>query len=72
MAKLILDISTSLDGFIGGPNPGPEHPLGEGASSSTSGRFRPRPSARRTGNRAARRTPTRRWPRSSAAASAPP
>jgi dihydrofolate reductase len=30
MAKLILDISTSLDGFIGGPNPGPEHPLGEG------------------------------------------
>jgi dihydrofolate reductase len=30
MAKLILDISTSLDGFIAGPNPGLEHPLGEG------------------------------------------
>jgi dihydrofolate reductase len=30
MAQLILDISMSLDGFVAGPNPGLEHPLGEG------------------------------------------
>jgi dihydrofolate reductase len=30
MAPLILDISMSLDGFVAGPNPGLEHPLGEG------------------------------------------
>lgn len=30
MAKLKLDISMSLDGFIAGPNPSEEHPLGEG------------------------------------------
>jgi dihydrofolate reductase len=30
MARLILDISMSLDGFITGPNPGPEQPLGAG------------------------------------------
>jgi dihydrofolate reductase len=30
MPKLILDISTSLDGFVAGPNPTLEEPLGEG------------------------------------------
>lgn len=30
MAKLRLDISTSLDGFVAGPNPTLEKPLGEG------------------------------------------
>lgn len=30
MAMLTLDISMSLDGFVAGPNPTLEHPLGEG------------------------------------------
>jgi dihydrofolate reductase len=30
LPKLRLDISTSLDGFVAGPNPSLEHPLGEG------------------------------------------
>jgi len=30
MSKLKFDITMSLDGFIAGPNPGPEAPLGEG------------------------------------------
>jgi dihydrofolate reductase len=30
MAKLRLDISVSLDGFVAGPNQSEEHPLGEG------------------------------------------
>jgi len=30
MAKLKLQISVSLDGYLTGPNPGEEHPLGEG------------------------------------------
>ncbi|HEV3230236.1 MAG TPA: dihydrofolate reductase family protein [Solirubrobacteraceae bacterium] len=30
MGKLVLDISASLDGFIAGPDPTLEHPLGEG------------------------------------------
>lgn len=30
MAKVISDMSMSLDGFIAGPNDGPENPLGEG------------------------------------------
>ena len=30
MAKVVLDISTSLDGFVAGPNPTLEEPLGEG------------------------------------------
>jgi dihydrofolate reductase len=30
MTQLTLDISMSLDGFIAGPNPTPEEPLGEG------------------------------------------
>jgi dihydrofolate reductase len=30
MAKVAFDITTSLDGFVAGPNDGPEHPLGEG------------------------------------------
>ncbi len=30
MARLTLDISMSLDGYIAGPNPSLEHPLGEG------------------------------------------
>jgi len=28
--RLVLDISTSLDGFVAGPSPGLEHPLGVG------------------------------------------
>jgi len=30
MAKVFVDITTSLDGFIAGPNDGPEQPLGAG------------------------------------------
>ena len=30
MAKLMLDISMSLDGFVAGPNPTLEEPLGAG------------------------------------------
>lgn len=30
MGMVILDISTSLDGFVAGPHPSLEHPLGEG------------------------------------------
>ena len=30
MARLICDISISLDGFVAGPNPSLEQPLGEG------------------------------------------
>ena len=30
MGKVVLDISMSLDGFVAGPNPSLEHPLGEG------------------------------------------
>jgi dihydrofolate reductase len=30
MAKLKFDVTISLDGFIAGPNPSEEHPLGEG------------------------------------------
>jgi dihydrofolate reductase len=30
MSKVILDITMSLDGFIAGPNDGPERPLGDG------------------------------------------
>jgi len=37
MTKLKFDITMSLDGFIAGPNQGPDAPLGEGASACTSG-----------------------------------
>lgn len=30
MAKVFVDITTSLDGFVAGPNDGPEQPLGAG------------------------------------------
>ncbi|MGH3115627.1 MAG: dihydrofolate reductase family protein [Gaiellales bacterium] len=30
MGKVVVDITTSLDGFIAGPNDGPELPLGDG------------------------------------------
>ena len=30
MTKLLADLSMSLDGFVAGPNPSPENPLGEG------------------------------------------
>jgi hypothetical protein len=30
MGKVSMGLSMSLDGFIAGPNDGPEHPLGEG------------------------------------------
>lgn len=30
MGKVVLDITTSLDGYVAGPNDGPELPLGEG------------------------------------------
>jgi dihydrofolate reductase len=29
MAKVVIDLSMSLDGFIAGPGDGPQHPLGE-------------------------------------------
>ena len=37
MSKVILDITMSLDGFIAGPNDGPESPLGEVVSGSLRG-----------------------------------
>lgn len=30
MGKVTVELSMSLDGFVAGPNDGPEHPLGEG------------------------------------------
>ena len=33
MAQLNIDITTSLDGFVAGPNQSPDNPLGEGAGS---------------------------------------
>jgi dihydrofolate reductase len=30
MGRVLVDITTSLDGFVAGPNDGPEFPLGEG------------------------------------------
>ena len=30
MGKVVLDISASLDGFVAGPNPSLDDPLGEG------------------------------------------
>ena len=32
MARLVCDISVSLDGFVAGPNPSMEHPLGVGGN----------------------------------------
>lgn len=32
MAEVKVNITMSLDGYIAGPNVGPEHGLGEGAS----------------------------------------
>jgi hypothetical protein len=32
MAKLKFDVSMSVDGFIAGPNPSEENPLGEGGT----------------------------------------
>ncbi len=37
MGKVVADITTPLDGFVAGPNDGPELPLGEGASGYISG-----------------------------------
>jgi hypothetical protein len=72
MAQLILDISMSLDGFVAGPNPGLEHPLGEGGEQLHEWAFPPGPFGRPMGNPAARRTPTRRSSRNSAVEWAPP
>ena len=44
-------ITMSLDGYMAGPNQSLENPLGEGGKACTSGRSRPRRSARRTGGR---------------------
>ena len=30
MSRVIVELSMSLDGFVAGPNDGPERPLGEG------------------------------------------
>ncbi len=30
MAQVIVDLSMSLDGFVAGPNDGPDNPLGDG------------------------------------------
>jgi hypothetical protein len=32
MAKVIVDLTVSLDGFIAGPNDGPDNPLGDGGT----------------------------------------
>jgi hypothetical protein len=37
MSKVVFDISMSLDGFMTAANQRPEEPLGDGASSCTSG-----------------------------------
>jgi hypothetical protein len=39
MASTVLYMSMSLDGFIAGPNEGPDNGLGEGATGCTSGSF---------------------------------
>jgi len=37
MSSTVLDMSMSLDGFITGPNEGPDNPLGDGVTGSTNG-----------------------------------
>jgi hypothetical protein len=38
MTRIIADISASLDGFVTGPDPGPDNGLGTGGEARTPGR----------------------------------
>ena len=49
MAKLTLDITVSLDGFVAGPNQTLEEPLGEGGEQLHEWVFASKPGARRHG-----------------------
>ena len=67
MSKVFAEISTSLDGFVAGPNPTHEEPLGRGGMKLHEWVFGSAPGARRTAWRAARTTRTprssrNRWP----------
>ena len=62
MTRFFLDISMSLDGYVAGPDPTLEEPLGQGGEQLHEWVFGPRAGASRTAWRAARTTPT---PRSS-------
>ena len=57
MAGVYFDITISLDGFVAGPNPNLEHPLGEGGEELHDWVVEPSPGARRTGSKAARERP---------------
>lgn len=43
MTKVVADISVSLDGFVTGPDPGPEHGLGRGGEGLHTWAFSPDP-----------------------------
>jgi len=58
MARLICDISISLDGFVAGPSPSLEEPLGKGASSCTKWAFAAQSWRESHGLEAASGTPT--------------
>jgi hypothetical protein len=60
MTRLVLDISMSLDGFVAGPNPSLEQPLGEGGDRRVG--LRPRQLARATRPYRRRDQPRRRGP----------
>ncbi|MDA8344625.1 MAG: hypothetical protein M0Z66_03995 [Thermaerobacter sp.] len=32
MGKVVVDLTVSLDGFVAGPNDGPDNPLGDGGA----------------------------------------
>jgi hypothetical protein len=72
MARLTLDISMSLDGFIAGPNPTLEHPLGEGGERLHQWAFPLKSFRERHGSPAARPPPTRTSSRNRSATRGPP
>jgi hypothetical protein len=71
MSNLIFDISLSLDGYVAGPNPSNEEPLGYGGELLHEWAFNTRYSAPATAARAVRTTSTRAWSRRFEGASAP-
>ena len=60
MGKVIVDISTSLDGFVAGSNGGPGNAIGDGGADSISGCTTSRAGASVRASRATRPIPTTR------------
>ena len=59
MSKVRFDISMSLDGYVAGPDPRPDAPLGDGGEELHEWAFDSPPGASRTASRAERPTPPR-------------